>query len=129
VFTSCAALDPLSILKPDKPSLELNANVGKNVEQEKNNIKLEQGNKEVKQEAEVISNDTSYTAEKIETINQDIPMEYMILLVFVAGWAIPDIKQTFKGLEYVIEKTLHSFLVRPFKGIADFVLKLFGRID
>ena len=97
----------------DKP--QINANVGKNVEQEANTAKVEVGkeevNQEINQEAEQISNDTNQTqtADVIENITQQLPNNIIYLLaglvvviVFMAGWAIPDPKQTGKGLRVLV---------------------------
>lgn len=124
--SSCASLNPLSVLQPD-PKLEVNANVGKNVEQEKNQVKVEAGNSETKQEAEKITNDNNYTADKIENITQNIPLEYMLILALFAGWAVPTPKECYFGVKAVVGDILTTFIVTPIKGVAKFILQLFGR--
>lgn len=96
----------------DEPKLEVNAAVGKSVKQEKAQLKVEQGG----QEAETISNDTKQMADTISNVTQNIPVEYLLILVLMAGWAIPD-----PG------KCLSALIVTPCRGVADFILKLFGR--
>ncbi len=87
ILSSCSALDAMDVLKPSQ-GIETNVALGKNVETEKNNIKLESGGKSVKQEAEVISNDTKYEAGTIKNITQNIPIEYLVLFGLVAGFII-----------------------------------------
>lgn len=126
---SCASLNPLSILNPDKPSLEVSAQVGKTNEQEKNNIKIESDKKEIKQEANKITNDSNYTAEKIENITQGMSKFELILFALLAGWAIPtpSFSAMYKGIKLVISDIYTAAIVAPLKGIASFVLMLFGR--
>ena len=143
---SCASLNPLDILNPDKPSLEVNAQVGKTNEQEKNNIKVESGKQEIKQEADKISNDHNYKADTIENITQQFSKEvlYLVLaligiVIFLGGWAIPPpkeclvaietlLKKTYLGIKFVISDILFTFILTPIKAIADFILKLFGKV-
>jgi hypothetical protein len=113
---------PLDLLTPDKPSIELNANVGKNVEQDKSVIKIESG-QTTKQEAETISNDTSYKAETVQQITEHIPPWILGLLILFAGWVIPDPSKCVIGVKSV----LHDVIVKPITGIANFILMLFGR--
>lgn len=127
LLCSCSALDAVSLISPSKPSIEVNANVGKNVEQEKSNVKIEQGGSEVKQDAETISNDTAYTAKSIQQITQNIPIEFLLIAVLLGGWAIPTPKETYHGIKVVISDVFSTLLVKPFKGSAEFVLRLFGR--
>ena len=70
-LTGCSALSGMSSLFGKKPSVEVNANVGKNVKQEKSQVKIETGKTE--QTADNISNDTSYQAKTITQITQDVP--------------------------------------------------------
>jgi uncharacterized protein YcfL len=121
---SCSALDAMNILNPDKPSVEVNANVGKNVEQEKSNIKIEQGTKQVKQDADTISNDTAYKADVINQITQNIPVEYIIIMVFLGGWAIPSFSSCVKATKDFTADVLKSLVVNPIKGLASFILQL-----
>lgn len=127
LITSCASLNPLDVLNPAKPSLEVNAQVGKTNEQEKNNIKLESGKQDVRQEAEKISNDNNYTADKIENITQNIPLEYVLLIALLSGWIIPTPMETFRIAKRVVKDTLDILIISPVRGVADFILKLFGR--
>ena len=111
LFISGCSLTPFNPFA-DEPKLEVNAAVGKNVKQEKSKIKVEQGG----QEAETISNDTKQMADTISNVTQNIPVEYLLILVLMAGWAIPD-----PG------KCLTALVATPCRGVADFILKLFGR--
>lgn len=111
LFISGCSLTPFNPFA-DEPKLEVNAAAGKNVKQEKAKIKVEQGG----QEAETISNDTKQMADTISNVTQNIPVEYLLILVLMAGWAIPD-----PG------KCLSALVVTPCRGVADFILKLFGR--
>jgi hypothetical protein len=124
VFGGCAALDPLSILK-EKPSLEVNANVGKNVKQEKSVVSVEQG--ATSQTADEISNDTSYTADTVNQITKNVPIEYLLIMVLLGGWCIPSPKETYNGTKWLITDILKSTIYNPTKGIANFILALFGR--
>ena len=126
-ITSCASLNSLDVLNPAKPSLEVNAQVGKTNEQEKNNIKIEEGKTEVKQEAEAITNDINYTAEKIENIVQGMSTLELVLFTFLAGWAIPAPAETFRFAKRVMSDTVNMLIVTPVKGFADFILKVIGR--
>lgn len=126
-LSSCASLNPLDVLKPDKPSLEVTAQVGKTNQQEKNNIKIEDRKTEVKQDADSISNDTNYTADKIENITQGMSKLELLLFALLAGWAIPTPSKTFEFIKRVISDTLDILIVTPFKGFADFILKVLGR--
>lgn len=127
LLTSCASLNPLDILSPDKPSLEVTAQVGKTNEQEKNNIKVEEGKTEVKQEADSITNDTNYTADKIENITQGMSKLELLLFALLAGWAIPTPAKTFEFVKRVVSDTINILIVIPVKGFADFILKVLGR--
>jgi hypothetical protein len=124
IFGGCAALDPLSILK-EKPSLEVNANVGKNVKQEKSVVSVEQG--ATSQTADKISNDTSYTADTVNQITKNVPIEYLLIMVLLGGWCIPSPKETYNGTKWLITDILKSTIYNPTKGIANFILALFGR--
>ena len=126
-LASCASLNPLDVLNPAKPSLEVNAQVGKANEQEKNNIKAEEGKTEVKQEADSITNDTNYTADKIENITQGMSKLELLLFALLAGWAIPAPAKTFEFTKRVVSDTINIIIVTPVKGFADFILKVIGR--
>lgn len=127
LMVSCASLNPLDILSPDKPSLEVNAQIGKTNEQEKNNIKVEEGKTEVKQEADSITNDTNYTADKIENITQGMSKLELLLFALLAGWAIPTPAKTFEFVKRVVSDTINILIVTPVKGFAGFILKVLGR--
>lgn len=126
-LSSCASLNPLDVLNPSKPSLEVNAQVGKTNEQEKNNIKVESGKQEIKQEADKISNDNIYTAESIKNVTQNLPIEYLVIMLFLAGWLIPTPKETFIIIKRIVTDTVNIILITPVKVISSFILKLFGR--
>jgi len=85
---SCSNLNPLDLINPEKPSLEVNANVGKNVQQEKSNIKVESGSKTVKQDAEVISNDikTDIKADIVNQITNNVTTTHIILFGLMCGF-------------------------------------------
>ncbi len=127
LLSSCASLNPLDVLNPNKPSLEVNAQVGKTNEQEKNNIKLESGKQDIKQEAEKITNDNNYTADKIENITQGMSIVELLLFTFLAGWAIPTPAETFRFAKRAVSDTVNMLIVMPVKGFADFILKVIGR--
>lgn len=127
LITSCASLNPLDVLNPAKPSLEVSAQVGKTNEQEKNNIKVEDGKTEVKQEADSISNDKNYNADKIENIVQGMSKFELALFTLLAGIAIPSYKVLYDGIKTIISDTFNNVIVYPIKGIAVFILKLLGR--
>lgn len=127
-MVGCASLNPLDIIK-EKPGIEVNAAVGKNVEQEKSLVKMDSG-KDIKQEAETISNDTKYKADTIEQITNQMPPWMFFVVIFLAGWAIPDPKVCFGATKNVIcEITVGvgKALSAPFRGIANFILLLFNR--
>lgn len=127
LITSCASLNPLDVLNPTKPSLEVNAQVGETNKQEKNNIKVEERKTEVKQEADSITNDTNYTADKIENITQGMSKLELLLFALLAGWAIPTPAKTFEFVKRVVSDTVNIIIVTPVKGFADFILKVLGR--
>jgi hypothetical protein len=120
----------------DEPKLEVNAAVGKNVKQEKSKIKVEQGG----QEAETISNDTKQMADTISNVTQNIPpwVFYSVLAIVgvLCGWVIPQpgecgrmfkllMVESYLGVRVIITDAL-SLVVTPCRGVADFILKLFG---
>ncbi len=122
--SGCSTLNPLSLLS-DKPSVEVNANVGENVKQEKATIKLEQGKTE--QTADNISNDTKYEAGIVNQITQNIPIEYLAIVVLLAGWVIPSPKECYVGTKWLIVDLFDTLVKTPLKGICDFVLLLLGK--
>ena len=126
-LTSCASLNPLDVLNPAKPSLEVNAQVGKTNEQEKNNIKVEEGKTEVKQEAEAITNDTNYTADKIENVVQGMSKFELIVFALLAGIAIPTYGTMYKAFKVILSDVYGAVIVTPLRSISDFILKVIGR--
>lgn len=126
-LTSCAALDAIDILKPAKPSIGVSAQVGKTNEMEKSNIKAESGKTEIRQDAEEISNDTSYSAETIKQITQNVPIEYLLIVVLLAGWAIPSPKESYQGGKRIVSDIWQGLIVDPVKGVGGFILKVFNR--
>lgn len=124
---SCASLNPISALA-GKPSIEANVQAAKNAEQEKNVVKLEQGNTE--QKADTISNDTSYQADVVNQITKNIgPFELMLIFfggLFI-GWLLPDPPRVWQGVTVVIKDIFNGLVVNPFRGLANFILALFGR--
>lgn len=114
---SCASLNPLDIINPDKPSLEVNAQVGKNNEQEKSNIKVESGKKEVRQEAERISNDKIYAADKIENVIQGMSLIEFLIVLCLAGVALPNWKDLYIGVKTVIGDVWGAVVVTPAKAV------------
>ena len=122
------AMNPLSALMPDKPSIELNANVGKNVKQEKAAVKIETGKTE--QTAETISNDTKYEAKTISQITNQMPMWMFAVVILLAGWAIPTPRECMLGVKSLVNSSagvVGNILVTPCKGAANFILLLCGR--
>jgi len=117
VLASCASLNPLDILNPDKPSLEVSAQVGKTNEVEKSNIKLESGKQEIKQEAEKITNDNNYTAESMENIVQGMSLVELLIVIVLAGIAIPSIDKVYKGIKVVISDVWSAVVVTPARAI------------
>lgn len=110
----CSSLGSLGSLFSEKPKIEANVNVGKNVKQDKSQIKIETGTTE--QTADNISNDTAYTADTVNQITQDIPPYIIILLVLGFGWVIPKPLETYEATKFVLCDVVHSFIVLPIKG-------------
>jgi len=117
-LTGCSALGGLGSLFGKKPSTEVNANVGKNVKQEKAQLKVETGKTE--QTAENISNDTSYSAKTITQITQDIPPYIIALLILGFGWLIPSPMECYRGFKFLVYDMTQSFFVVPGKAIIRF---------
>lgn len=128
LLTSCASLNPLSILE-DKPKIETNLNVGENVSQEQNKVKSEIGNTTSTQEAEKITNDTNTNiqAQQVQTFIQQLTWWQQLLLVVLAGAALPSFKEMYSGIKIVVADICNAFIVTPIKGVANFILTLFGR--
>jgi prepilin-type N-terminal cleavage/methylation domain-containing protein len=117
VLASCASLNPFDMLNPDKPSLEVSAQVGKTNEIERSNIKLESGKQEIKQEAEKITNDNNYTAESMENIVQGMSLVELLIVIVLAGIAIPSIDKVYKGIKVVISDVWSAVAVTPARAI------------
>ena len=99
----------------DDKGLVVETNIGKDVKVEKNKLKLESGT--TKQQAESIENGKQ-TAEVIHNTIQNIPMEVIFLIAFLAGIAID-------GKAFLLEA--RKDVVGILKAIPNFVLLLFGR--
>ena len=125
-LTSCS-LTPFDVLTP-KPSVEVNAAVGKNVEQEKSLAKIESGKVETNQEAETISNDTTTTVQgdSIQNIVNGMTWWEKLIAIVCIGAALPSFKEMYQGVKVVVGDILQTFIVYPAKSIADFLLKLKG---
>lgn len=117
-ISGCSSINPLSLLNPSKPSIEANVNMGKNVEQEKSNVKLETGTKNVKQDAETISNDTKYKADSIKQITQNIPPYIIYIVIALSGLAIDG-----KGFILSFKSDLAGICKFPF----NFILRFFNK--
>lgn len=126
-LTSCSALDAIDVLNPAKPSIEVNAQVGKTNELEKSNIKAESGKTEIRQDADEISNDTSYSADTIKQITQNVPIEYLLIIVLLAGWAIPSPNESYQSGKRVVSDIWQGLVVEPIKGISGFILRVLNR--
>ena len=134
-MSGCSSFNPLSVLSPDKPAVEVNAQVGKTNEQEQNNIKLEQGKTE--QTADTISNDTSYKADVVNQIANELTWWQMLAIVILAGAALPSwremgtgfksiVVEFYRGVRFILTD-IASLVIIPCKGLANFILKLIGR--
>lgn len=75
---------PLSFLTPGVPDLEADVTVGKKEEVVETNV----GNESV-------------AADTINYVNE-LPWYYLVLLVFMAGWAIPSPMEMFRGMVNMI---------------------------
>ena len=119
-LSGCSALNPLDVLSPDKPKIEVNAQVAKNAKLEKSNIKLDSNN--TNQTADTISNDTKQTADNIKNITQNMPPWVLMLIVVLAALAF-DSKEFIKG----IKSSIRDIFIVPIKGVANFILLILGR--
>lgn len=119
---ACASFNPFDLAKPQ---VELNANVGENVKQEKSQVKVEQGKTE--QTADSITNDTSYTADEITQVTEHIPVWFIVLALILAGWVIPTPGQTVRGVTSLVKGLWSALIVSPVRGFGDFLLKLLNR--
>lgn len=122
ILPACQSFNPLDLAKPQ---VELNANVGENVKQEKSQIKVEQGKTE--QTAETISNDNAYKADTITQITEHIPSEVLFLLILFAGWVIPSPGETYRGMTSLVGGIWTALIVSPVRGFGNFLLKLLNR--
>ncbi len=124
----CALTNPLDMFS-EKPKIETNVALGKNVQTEKNHLKLEQGTANSKQEAKdggKIENGNQQ-ADMIKNITQNIPVEYLLIMVLIAGWAIPNPSQCYTSIKVIVSDIFTHALKLPLKGMCNFVLLLFGR--
>ncbi len=118
LISGCSALGGIGSFFGKKPSIEANVNVGKNVKQDKSQIKVETGKTE--QTADNISNDTSYQAKTITQITQDIPPYIIALLILGFGWLIPSPMECYRGFKFLVYDITQSFFVVPGKAIIRF---------
>ena len=123
-LSSCSSMNPLSMLTK-KPSIEVNANVGKNVKQDKSVVKVETGT--TNQNADQISNDTSYKADTVNQITNNLTPLQLLIIVIMAGAALPSFKEMYVALKVVVGDVLKTFIVYPATAIKDFILQLTGR--
>lgn len=115
-LTSCSVMDAARILDPNKPSLEVSAQVGKTNNQEKSTVKVESGDK-VQQDAESISNDNHYVAETIENVTKSMSAFELVCLVLFAGLAIPSAGQLYTAFKTVVGDFFSAFLIKPIKTV------------
>ena len=115
-LTGCSALGGIGSFFGKKPSIEANVNIGKNVKQEKAQVKVETGKTE--QTADVISNDTSYKAKTVNQITQDMPPWMFLIVIGLAGLAIDG-----KGFIVQARSDVKGVIKFPF----NFILGLLGR--
>ena len=152
----CALTNPLDFFSDDKPKIETNVQLGKTNNHEQNKLKLENGNTTNNQEAKdggVIKNggqevqsggklengkQEAQDGGVIKNITQNIPIEYLIIMVIMAGFAIPSYKEvgvgtkmlvveTYTGLKILTTDLLGGIIVTPIKGVGNFILRLFDR--
>ena len=121
----CSSISPLSLLSPNKPSIEVNAQVAKHATLEKSIISASSGATE--QTADTISNDTKQEADLITNITQNIPLEYLAIVIMLAGWLIPSPKECYTGAKWLVVDLFDSLVKTPIKGLANFILVLIGR--
>lgn len=124
LLTSCS-MTPLDLLKPSS-GIETNVALGKDVQTEQSTVKVESGNTETKQTADTIENGKQ-EASNIKNITQNVPIEYLLILAILAGWAIPDPKKCYQGIRLVASEIFTNVIKSPIKGLANFTLALFGR--
>lgn len=130
LIQSCSSVNPLSMLSPDKPSIEVNAQIAKNAEQDKSVIKLEQGG--TKQTADSISNDTRYEASVVNQITQNMTPFQITVLLFTSlfvGWLLPDPVRVGVAVDKFIKYVFKGVVIYPIKSVANFVLVAMGRSE
>jgi len=120
-LSGCAALNPLDSFKP-KP--QINAQVGKENQQEISTAKVETGT--TNQKAETISNDTNQNADEIVNIVKNLDTQTLILIIVLAGAALPSFKEMYSAGKIVIGDVYNGLCV-PIKGIGNFILRILGR--
>lgn len=120
----CSSLNPLSMFAK-KPSIEVNANIGKNVKQDKSMLKVETGT--TNQNADQISNDTSYQADTVNQITNNLTPLQLLIMIIMAGAALPSFKEMYAGLKVVVGDICQAFIIYPITAIANFVLVLRGK--
>lgn len=141
----CVLTNPMDWISDDKPKIETNVQLGKTNNHEQNTGKVENGNTTNNQEAKdggVIKNggqevqsggklengkQEAQDGGVIKNITQNIPIEYLLIVVLLAGWAIPSPKETYNGVKVVIGEVFNGIIVSPLRGLANFTLKLFNR--
>ena len=96
-LTGCSALSGIAgMMGGGKPSVEVNAKVGKNVKQDKSMVKVETGT--TNQNADTISNDTSYQADTVNQITNNLTPLQLLLMLICAGAALPSFRDMYLGL-------------------------------
>lgn len=104
---------------------QVNAQVGKENNQEVSTVKVETGT--TNQKAEEISNDTSYQADIVNQITNQLTWWQMLFIIVIAGAALPSFKEMYAGVKIVVGDVLHVFIVIPSKAISKFILILCGK--
>ena len=121
LLNGCSSVNPLSVISP-KPQLEVNANVGKNVSQEKSLGKVEVTSSN--QTADEISNDTTYDADVVNQITNNLTWWQMLMMIICAGAALPSFKEMYAGVKIIIGDILYCFIVYPIKNTSEFLLSM-----
>lgn len=120
-LSSCAAINPLDTFKP-KP--QINAQVGKENQQEISTAKVETGT--TNQKADTISNDTNQNADEIVNIVKNLDTTTLIILVVLAGAALPSFREMY-GAGKIVIGDIYKGITVPIKGIGNFILRILGR--
>jgi len=121
-ISGCSTLNPLGALSPTPKVV---AQVGKENKNEDNLIKAEANTSSV-QEAETITNTQDQTANTIENVTQNLPLEYLLIVSLLAGWAIPTPLECYKGVKIIVGDIFNGVMY-PVKGLGNWLLKLFNR--